>query len=125
MAKIRRIDEATVHKTRIMADMGDGQVVGLRAGEQGLPLRGVVDQIAQMMMAQLESIAGGEDFVFVLDLILPIGFNAARQIDLVALAQVEQGARRNRQHQFVIDVLGHAFPPHPLHKNRPKRYVGR
>ena len=79
---------------------------------------------AQELFHQREGIARREDFVFVFDLILPIGFDAARQVNLVAFAQVEQGPRRDRQHQFVIDVLGHAFP-HPLHKNRPKRYVGR
>ncbi|MNY63820.1 hypothetical protein D3C86_2008370 [compost metagenome] len=56
------------------------------------------------------------------DLILAIGFNAARQIDLVAFAQVEQRPRGNRQHQFVIDSLGHA--PSPL-VDRLKRYVDR
>jgi len=73
---------------------------------------------------QRKGIARREDFVFVLDLILPIGFDAARQVDLVTLAQIEQGTGRNRQHQFVIDVLGHAFPQIPS-KNRLRCYAGR
>ena len=76
---------------------------------------------AQEFFHQRERIARREDFVFVLDLILPIGFDAARQVDLVAFAQVEQGARGNRQHQFVIDVIGHAFPQN----NRLRYCVGR
>ncbi|MNV47198.1 hypothetical protein D3C71_1390570 [compost metagenome] len=65
----------------------------------------------QEFLHQRERIAGFEDFVLVFDLILPIGLDAAGQVDLMTFAQIEQSARGNRQHQFVVDVLRHAFPP--------------
>ncbi|MCY1175026.1 hypothetical protein D9M73_152460 [compost metagenome] len=65
----------------------------------------------QEFLHQRKSIAGLKDFVFVFDLILPVGFDAARQIDLVAFAQIKQRPRRNRQHQLVVNCLWHALPP--------------
>ncbi|MNP35585.1 hypothetical protein D3C76_1289240 [compost metagenome] len=71
---------------------------------------------------QREGVTGLEDFVFVFDLILPVGLDATRQVDLVAFAQVEQRPRRNRQHQLVVYGLRHPLPP-PI--DRLRYYVDR
>ncbi len=47
---------------------------------------------AQELLHQWKSIARLEDLILVLDLILPIGFDALGQIDLMAFTQVEQRA---------------------------------
>jgi len=56
---------------------------------------------AQQLFDQREGVAGLKDFFLVFDLVFAVGLHPLSEIDLVAVAQVEQGPRRNRQHQFV------------------------
>ncbi|MNE71491.1 hypothetical protein D3C80_1673680 [compost metagenome] len=65
----------------------------------------------EQLLHQGEGIARLEDFVFVFDLILPVRLDATGQIDLMAVTQVEQRPRRNRQHQSVVYPVCHAYSP--------------
>ncbi|MNP55591.1 hypothetical protein D3C76_1502500 [compost metagenome] len=76
----------------------------------------------QEFLHQREGVTGLEYFFFVFNLILPVGLDTTRQIDLVAFTQVEQRSRRNRQHQLVVYGLWHPLPP-PV--DRLKYYVDR
>ena len=81
------------------AQAGVGAVARDQNHLDALLLEGAVQR--QEFFHQGKGIAGGEYLVLMLDLVLAIGLDALAFINLVAVAQVEQRPRGNRQHQFV------------------------
>ncbi|MNZ60704.1 hypothetical protein D3C78_787780 [compost metagenome] len=63
----------------------------------------------QQLLHQRKSITGLQHFVFVLDLILTVGFDPLRQIQAMAFTQVEQGSRGDGDHQFIAEALAHGL----------------
>ncbi|MNN84389.1 hypothetical protein D3C81_2015450 [compost metagenome] len=61
----------------------------------------------EQLFHQQEGIAGAEDFVLMVDLVLTVVLDALIQINPVAFAQVEQRPRRNRYHQLIRQTFPH------------------
>ena len=81
------------------AQAGVGAVARHQNHLDALLLEGAVQR--QEFFHQGKGITGGEYLVLMLNLVLAIGLDALAFINLVAVAQVEQRPRGNRQHQFV------------------------
>ncbi len=65
----------------------------------------------EQLLDQWERVAGLQGFFLVFDLVFAVSLHTFGQVDLVAVAQVEQRPRRNRQHQLVAQSLCHGVPP--------------
>ena len=58
--------------------------------------------LSALVEAQRKGIARGQYFIFMFDLVLPVRLDPLGQVHLMAIAQVEQGPRRNGQHQLAL-----------------------
>src|SRR3990167_4521711 len=62
---------------------------------------------AEEFLHQWKGIAGAENFLLVLDLILAIRLDTFGLVDPMTVTQVKQGPRGNRQNQFVAQSIAH------------------
>jgi len=63
------------------------------------------------LLHEVEGDARLQQFLFVLELVAGIGFDALLLEDAVALLEVEQGPRGNRHHQLAVEGYRHAHAP--------------
>ena len=83
-------------------------VAGVARQQDDFHRRHVARELVQpeQLLHQRERHAGLEDLVLVLDLEAAVGIEAVALEQIVAVAQVEQGARGNRHHQAVVAGSG-------------------
>ncbi|MNE56062.1 hypothetical protein D3C80_1509390 [compost metagenome] len=64
---------------------------------------------AKQLLHQREGITRRQHLVFVVNLVLTVGFNPLGQVDTMTVAEVEQGPRGDGDDEFVTQVFAHSW----------------